>query len=47
MGRFAGVALAGKTFSVQRHRLVFEGDERVRATPKARPFQDSYGSGSV
>jgi hypothetical protein len=29
------VALAGKTsFTIQRGRLVFEGDERIRATPK-------------
>ena len=33
------VALAGKTsFAVQRNRLVFEGDERVRATPKLDAF---------
>jgi hypothetical protein len=33
------VALAGKTsFAVQKGRLVFEGDERVRATPKIEAF---------
>jgi len=33
------VALAGKTcFTVERGRLVFEGDERVRATPKLDGF---------
>jgi len=33
------VALAGKTcFTVERGRLVFEGDERVRATPKLDAF---------
>ena len=33
------VALAGKTsFAVQKRRLVFEGDERVRATPKIEAF---------
>jgi len=39
------VALAGKTsFTVQRRRLLFEGDERVRATPKldAFPRQTSH-----
>jgi hypothetical protein len=33
------VALAGKSsFTVQRRRIVFEGDERVRATPKLDHF---------
>ena len=32
-------ALAGKTsFDVQRHRVIFQGDERVRATPKFETF---------
>ena len=33
------VALAGKTkCNVQRHRIIFEGDERVRSTPRFEQF---------
>ena len=37
------IALAGKTtVSVESRRVVFEGDERVRATPKLDAFQGDF-----